>query len=106
MKRDVASAIPVAGQRASMKAFYFTAKWCGPCRTFKPQAKEILSMAGIEVFEVDIDDNEDMVSANKIMSVPTVIFASLQPEGWQETNRVVGASIPLLIKTLAEVQGA
>ena len=38
------------------KAKYFTASWCGPCKSFKPIIKELIA-EGLPIEIVDIDTN-------------------------------------------------
>jgi thioredoxin 1 len=54
--------------------FYFTAKWCGPCQKIKPLLEKISEGADpdkLEVYLVDIDENDNLASEFKIRSVPT-----------------------------------
>tara|TARA_Y100000389_G_scaffold202558_1_gene248186 strand:+ start:1318 stop:1629 length:312 start_codon:yes stop_codon:yes gene_type:complete len=54
--------------------FYFTAKWCGPCQRVKPLLQKISEgsdSAKLEIYMIDIDENEDLASEFKIRSVPT-----------------------------------
>ena len=54
--------------------FYFTAKWCGPCQRVKPLLQKISDGSDsekLEVYMIDIDENEDLASEFKIRSVPT-----------------------------------
>ena len=54
--------------------FYFTAKWCGPCQKIKPLLVKISDGADsekLEVYMIDIDENEKLASEFKIRSVPT-----------------------------------
>lgn len=54
--------------------FYFTAKWCGPCQKVKPLLQKISDGADsskLEVYMIDIDENEELASEFKIRSVPT-----------------------------------
>jgi thioredoxin 1 len=52
---------------------YFTAAWCGPCRSFKPTIEELKS-EGENIDIIDIDDNRSLASEYEIMSVPTLVF--------------------------------
>jgi thioredoxin 1 len=67
---------------------YFSATWCGPCRTFKPIMNEILN-EGYSVQFIDIDQSPNMATQFSVMSVPTVIIE----ENGIEVDRFVG-SIP------------
>ena len=52
---------------------YFSAKWCGPCRTFKPVMEEIAS-EGYSVQFIDIDQSGELADNYRITSVPTVVI--------------------------------
>ena len=67
---------------------YFSATWCGPCRTFKPVMNEIAN-EGYSVQFIDIDQSPNMATQFSVMSVPTVIIE----ENGIEVDRFVG-SIP------------
>ena len=51
---------------------YFSAKWCGPCRNFKPVMEEVAS-EGHSVQFIDIDESGELADEYKISSVPTVV---------------------------------
>jgi thioredoxin 1 len=54
--------------------FYFTATWCGPCQKIKPLLEKISEGADsdkLEIYMVDIDDNDNLATEFKIRSVPT-----------------------------------
>jgi thioredoxin-like negative regulator of GroEL len=54
--------------------FYFTASWCGPCQKIKPLLEKISDGADpskLEIYMIDIDDNEKIASEFKIRSVPS-----------------------------------
>ena len=67
---------------------YFSATWCGPCKSFKPVMYEIAS-EGYSVQFIDIDQSPNMATQFSVMSVPTVIIE----ENGIEVDRFVG-SIP------------
>ena len=52
----------------------FWAEWCGPCRTVGPTIAEISDeFAGrVKVGKMDVDNNQQVAGALKIMSIPTV----------------------------------
>jgi len=64
------------------KAKYFSAKWCGPCKMFKPVVSNLID-EGYDIEMVDVDDNQLEAMKYQIMSVPTVIF--------EEDGKVVDA---------------
>ena len=67
---------------------YFSATWCGPCKSFKPVINEIAS-EGYSVQFIDIDQSPNTATQYSVMSVPTVIIE----ENGIEVDRFVG-SIP------------
>ena len=67
---------------------YFSATWCGPCKSFKPVMNEIAN-EGYSVQFIDIDQSPNMATQFSVMSVPTVIIE----ENGIEVDRFVG-SIP------------
>jgi len=67
---------------------YFSAKWCGPCRTFKPIMNEIAN-EGYSVQFIDIDQNETLTSQYNVKSVPTTVIE----ENGVEVDRFVGAQL-------------
>jgi thioredoxin 1 len=68
------------------KAKYFTASWCGPCKSFKPIIKELIA-EGLPIEIVDIDTNESLARKLNVRSVPTTIIFSDD----SEVERFVGA---------------
>jgi thioredoxin 1 len=53
-----------------IQLIYFTASWCGPCRTFGP----LLAATGHQIERVDIDlDPDGAAQTHGVLSVPTVI---------------------------------
>lgn len=50
----------------------FSASWCGPCKTQK-KIMENLDL-GVEVVEVDVDDEFELAAKYGIRGVPTLIL--------------------------------
>jgi thioredoxin 1 len=70
-----------------MKTVYYTADWCQPCKKTKPIVQELnieQTQAGFQI--IDVDDNNELVKAFKIKSVPTFILF----ENGIEKNRIIG----------------
>ena len=67
---------------------YFSATWCGPCKTFKPVMNEIVG-EGHSVQFIDIDLQQDLAAKYNVRSVPTVVIE----ESGIEVDRFIG-SIP------------
>ena len=65
---------------------YYSATWCGPCKSFKPVINEIAS-EGYSVQFIDIDQSPNTATQYNVMSVPTVIIE----ENGVEVDRFVGS---------------
>ena len=55
---------------------YFSATWCGPCKTFKPVMNEIAG-EGYSVQFIDIDQSSSAAEQYNVRSVPTVAPATV-----------------------------
>ena len=66
--------------------WYFSAPWCGPCKSFGPTMDRVESK-GIKVNKINIDYDANALTRFGIKSVPTVILVSNE----QEIKRFVGA---------------
>ena len=55
----------------------FSAKWCGPCKNFKPIVKEVYDCNpnAFHLSVVDIDEEPEMTKAHGVRGVPTVIVS-------------------------------
>jgi|TARA_B110000914_G_C15493650_1_gene462034 thioredoxin 1 len=54
---------------------YFTASWCGPCKSIYPLFEELSKRySNIAFYKIDIDECEEFVSKFNIESVPTFYF--------------------------------
>ena len=65
---------------------YFSATWCGPCKTFKPVMNEIAG-EGHSVQFIDIDQQQDLAAKYGVRSVPTTVIE----ENGIEVDRFIGA---------------
>jgi thioredoxin len=66
--------------------WYFSAPWCGPCKSFGPTMDRVASN-GIPLRKVNIDYEADASTRFGIRSVPTVVLVA----NGQEVKRFVGA---------------
>jgi len=63
---------------------YFSAAWCGPCKTLGPV---IESLSGqINYRKIDVDQNQDMSIEYGVRNIPTLVLL----ENGQVKNRLVG----------------
>ena len=66
----------------------FFASWCGPCRMVGPILDEIAEeREDIKVCKVDIDEQPELASRYRIMSVPTLMVM----KGGQIMEQSIGA---------------
>ena len=52
---------------------YFSAAWCGPCKTFKPIMNEVAG-EGYSVQFIDIDQSSALAEQYNVRSVPTTVI--------------------------------
>lgn len=50
----------------------FGATWCAPCRAIKPALEAVKQKTGVELQEVDIDENNELSVEFGVRGVPTV----------------------------------
>ncbi len=67
------------------KLFYFSAPWCGPCKSFGPTMDKV-SQSGITVQKINVDTDTEATQAFGIRNVPTVVLV----EGTNEVKRFSG----------------
>lgn len=53
---------------------YFTAPWCGPCKTFGPRLEEFAFVRGLTVEKINVEEDMDQTRKFEIMSLPTTIW--------------------------------
>ncbi|MEA4971675.1 MAG: thioredoxin [Candidatus Metalachnospira sp.] len=66
----------------------FWATWCGPCRMVSPLVDEIaLENADIKVGKINVDEQPELASTFKVMSIPTLVVV----KAGKEVKRSIGA---------------
>lgn len=73
----------------------FSASWCGPCQALGMTLKGIDDL-GVEIKEIDIDEQLDLAAEYSIRSVPTLVVL----EDGKEVRRKSGALNKAQIKEL------
>lgn len=77
-----------------IEVYYFSAPWCQPCKTFKPQVLAKSVDAGYEWLEINVDEDPEMAANEGVMTLPTVKFIH-RPDplkGGEEVAVIRGAS--------------
>lgn len=82
----------------------FWATWCGPCMSMAPTVDEVAKEfeGQVIVGKYNIEDNSDFATANRIMSIPTILFfkdgkkASIRLTGSQTKENLVAKINELL----------
>lgn len=69
-----------------MKLEYFTAPWCGPCRTFGPMLQSVAKDQGLDLEKINIQDEPERLPAD-VLGIPTVILYVAD----EEVSRFTGA---------------
>lgn len=64
----------------------FSASWCGPCKMLSMTIKGMDDL-GVDIREIDIDENMDEVKKYGIRGVPTLVML----ENGSEVKRISGA---------------
>lgn len=66
----------------------FYATWCGPCRALSPLIEQLATEyeGRVKVLKVDVDKNQALAEAARIMSIPTLFFIDIEGR----IERVVG----------------
>ena len=58
-----------------IRFYYFSAKWCGPCTTFKPIIEKLDSL-GYPLYIEDVDEDPVLAESYRVKSVPTIKIVS------------------------------
>ncbi|MBQ3252705.1 MAG: thioredoxin [Oscillospiraceae bacterium] len=66
----------------------FWAPWCGPCRMVVPMVEEIAKeRPDIKVGKINVDENPELATQFRIMSIPTLVVM----ENGKIVNQATGA---------------
>ena len=56
----------------------FFATWCGPCKMLAPTVEKMAELhPEVHFYKVDIDEDMDLATRFKVMSVPTLLWRYL-----------------------------
>ena len=67
------------------KILYFSAAWCGPCRTLGPIMESVKDQVNYE--KIDVDSNSELSMKYGIRNIPTLVLVD---ESGIESNRSTG----------------
>ena len=67
-----------------MKYLYFSAAWCGPCKTLSPIMNEVSAQISVEKIDVDLD--YETAQKYGVRNIPTVVLV----DGVTEVKRFIG----------------
>ena len=56
-----------------LQILYFTATWCGPCKSFGPIVEQVSAENPGLITKIDVDAQRDTAMAYQISSVPRVV---------------------------------
>lgn len=73
----------------------FFATWCPHCKKMMPvveQVKELLA-GQVDVYQLDIDENDTVAEAQEVESVPTFIIYKNGTEKWRQSGEVDGQEL-------------
>ena len=77
----------------------FSATWCVPCKKIKPLYQNFYkSYTNIKFYEIDIDQDEELVKKMNVKSIPTFVFL----ENGKKTNELVGSDVEKLKEMIEE----
>lgn len=65
------------GDKPALIDFY--ASWCGPCKSLAPVLEELSKEyeGKVDIYKVNVDDEEELASHFHIRSVPTLMFVPI-----------------------------
>jgi thioredoxin 1 len=77
----------------------FSATWCIPCKKIKPLYQSFSKKySNIKFYEIDIDEDEQLVNEMNVKSIPTFVFF----ENGKKINELVGSDIEKLKEMIEE----
>ncbi|XP_021747813.1 thioredoxin H1-like [Chenopodium quinoa] len=75
-------------QSNKLVVVYFTAKWCGPCRSMEPTIKEFAAKYNnVELVKIDVDELFNVSCEYEIQTMPTFLFMKNE----KQIDKVAGA---------------
>ena len=70
-----------------MRVIYFSTKSCTPCKTFKPLVQAVTAQLGVQLVQIDAEENGRIAQSYGVKAVPALF---LESDNQQVINRHVG----------------
>ncbi len=81
----------------------FYATWCPHCQRMHPVLDNVEKKAGkkLKVVRLDIDapENEKLVNAYKIQTIPTMLFFRNEEQVWRHSGEIPEAELEKIVST-------
>jgi len=65
-------------KKKMINVIYFSAPWCGPCRTFGPVMEKVAEQFNendlVEITKVNADEDPDTAALHGIRSIPALVY--------------------------------
>lgn len=85
-----------------LRLIYFSAAWCGPCRSFGPTVDSVASLSpNLEYFKIDVDKNREMAEKYGVSSVPTIVLEKFGTVVAKKSGAVPASSLMQIIQSHA-----
>lgn len=70
----------------------FYATWCPHCQRMMPVVEQVKELAGksAEIYQLDIDKNQETADEAEVQSVPTFILYKNGKEIWRQSGEMEG----------------
>lgn len=77
----------------------FFATWCGPCKQMHPVLEQLKASEGekLRIIKLDVDKNEALASAYRILSVPTLMLFRNGELLWRQSGAMSLADLKALL---------
>jgi thioredoxin len=84
----------------------FWAEWCGPCKMISPVLEEISKQyeGKINVYKVNVDEENDLAAAFGIQSIPSLLFIPLNEKPRLSVGALPKAGILKIVKDVLKVE--
>jgi thioredoxin len=80
---------------------YFTAKWCGPCKTFAPSVEEVsMKTPMLDFVKIDIDQYSDIARKYHIRGIPSIVVIKDNDIVSTKTGAISTGTLSQLLSTI------